>query len=257
MPFNPYADQLSFKLNRFTVKKSSDFLGGKAEVYYIAVFIDAAVNSDGTINSWFSYEPGEGTMNVRRGESHTYANPPALYTGMPGQQLNYTILFYDSDEKTRNIAGDLKGVLDDPAVVNALTRYGDAMEATAIQAATVAAAASGNVTAAAAIRDNMQATGFISAGLELRRAIVSAIVGAIGKNRDDLLAKFEGTLDASNNFRASETWPEQGDKLDVKFSTTVVAAPPSQQGNTRPWTIKRASFEIDLSKAAKLRTLKL
>lgn len=256
MSFNPYGDQLTFKLKKFTVKKSSDFLGGKAEVYYIAVFLDAGINSDGNVDSWFSYQPGAGTIDVKRGDSYTYANPPALYgAASPGQQLNYSVLFYDSDEKTRNIAGDIQGAVDNPAVVAALTRYGDAMEKTAIQAATVAAAASGDVAAAAAIRDNMQVTGVISAGLELRRAVVSAILGAIAKNRDDLLAKFEGTLDASNNFRAGQSWSETGDKLDVQFMTSVIEAPPPQ--DKRPPVIRRAPFTIDLSRAVKLRSLKV
>ena len=170
MSFNPYGDQLTFKLKKFTVKKSSDFLGGKAEVYYIAVFLDAGINSDGNVDSWFSYQPGAGTIDVKRGDSYTYANPPALYgAASPGQQLNYSVLFYDSDEKTRNIAGDIQGAVDNPAVVAALTRYGDAMEKTAIQAATVAAAAS------AAARAACIASGVAAGGVSWRRATYPAI----------------------------------------------------------------------------------
>ena len=127
---------------------------------------------------------GDWTLTVPGADGTEPEIPDETLASRLGMEVRRLRELSERHEKARNIAGDIQGAVDNPAVVAALTRYGDAMEKTAIQAATVAAAASGDVAAAAAIRDNMQVTGVISAGLELRRAVVSAILGAIAKNRD-------------------------------------------------------------------------
>lgn len=243
MPFNPFNDQLSFKLKSFTPTKSTDALQREAEVYFLPFFADATLNTDGTVESWFSFPSDSiATFDVKKNETKTFTNPPALYgLKTPGPQLDYSILFYDSDEKGRNIARAVQDILTSSAVEAALNRYGAAADRLLVQAAQVAAAMSGDPVAAAAVSEKFTESDLIGSRLNLMRTVAGAIAGAFANTKDDLMARMDGTLDASNNFRANEPpFQETGSKLNARFFVTTVAGPPP----TAPTEPREPVFEI-------------